>query len=334
MQRNQLGRTGLIVSGLGFGFGNLSGVDDFDRKVARCRDAGVTLFDTSDAYSEGRSEELLGAVLQPIRNDVLISTKAGLRVGPGDNDVGASRTHLIRACEDSLRRLRTDWIDLYQLHAPDMLTAPEETARAMEELLRSGKVRHVGCSNFSAWQVMRALETSRRERITGFSFQQIHLALTGRESERELVPLAIDQQMGLLIWGPLGSGFLSGKFKRGVAPVAGSRLASIPGLPVIPDWGRAFAILDVVEAIARDRDVLVPQVAINWLMRKPWVSSVLLGARTMEQLEDNIGAANWALSAEEVARLDAASDTPPIYPYWVHQFSCAERNPPLSGYRP
>jgi aryl-alcohol dehydrogenase-like predicted oxidoreductase len=333
MQYNPLGKTGLLVPELGFGLGTLAGTEDFDRKVSMCIDAGITLFDTSDAYSGGRSEELLGDVLQGRRSQVLLSSKATYRVGPGANDIGSSRFHLLHACEASLRRLRTDWIDLYQLHAPDLFTRPEETMRVLDDLVRSGKVRYIGCSNYSGWQVMRAQGAAQSLRINEFSFQQILYSLACRDAEFELIPVGRDQGIATMVWGPLAAGFLSGKYKRGEARPEGARLTRVPEYNAVPDWEQGFRVLDVAREIADAHRVALGQVAINWLLRKPWVATVILGARTVEQLAENLGTLAWRLSVDEMARLDAVSAPRAGYPYWVQRLGAPERNPPLSGYR-
>jgi aryl-alcohol dehydrogenase-like predicted oxidoreductase len=277
---------------------------------------------------------LLGQALSGRRDKVILSTKATYRVGTGENDLGSSRHHLLSACEASLRRLRTDWIDLYQLHAPDLFTRPEETARAMDDLVSSGKVLYIGCSNYSGWQVMRAQAASASLRLRPLAFQQVLYSLVCRDSEFELFPVAMDQQMGSMIWGPLAAGFLSGKYQRNKPLPDGSRLAKLPTLASVPDWDHGFRILDVVQAIAAKHEVSVGQVAINWLLRKPWVATVILGARTLPQLEENLGALNWRLSAEETTQLDQVSQPAPLrYPYWVQRMGAPERNPPISGFR-
>ncbi|MFO1376741.1 MAG: aldo/keto reductase [Steroidobacteraceae bacterium] len=334
MRFNWLGRTGVRVPELALGLGTQVGTADFDAKVSLSLDAGVCLIDTADAYSDGKSEELLGEVLVGRRNRVLLSTKATYRVGPGENDLGSSRLHLVAACEASLKRLRTDWIDFYQLHAPDPYTRPEETMRAMDDLVRSGKVRYIGCSNYSGSQVVRAQWAADSLRLQPFTFQQILYSLLNREAEFELFPVAEDQGMGSMIWGPLAAGFLTGKYRRDEARPDGSRLARLPTLPTVPDWNHAFRVLDVMQEIAARRAVPVGQVAINWLLSKPWVTSVILGANTLQQLKELLGSASWRLSAEDAASLDAVSEVTPLrYPYWVQRLGAPERNPPLKGFR-
>jgi aryl-alcohol dehydrogenase-like predicted oxidoreductase len=333
MRFNWLGETGVRVPELSLGLGTLVGTDQIDTKICIALDAGICLFDTADAYSEGKSEELLGQALIGKRNKVLLSTKAAYRVGPGENDLGSSRRHLVAACEASLQRLRTEWIDLYQLHAPDLCTRPEETMRVMDNLVRSGKVRYIGCSNYSGWQVMRAKAAAAALRLQPFAFQQLLYSLVCRDSEFELFPVGEDQRMGAMVWGPLASGFLSGKYQRDRLPPDGSRLANMPYRECIPDWEQGWRILEVVKQIAAKRDVPIGQVPINWLLRKPWVSTVILGAHTLTQLKENLGAVDWKLSTEEMTQLDEVSDpSPPRYPYWLHR-RMSERNPPLSGFR-
>jgi aryl-alcohol dehydrogenase-like predicted oxidoreductase len=245
--------------------------------------------------------------------------------------VGSSRHNLIRACEASLKQLGTDWIDLYQLHAPDALTSLDETLRALDDLVRCGKVRYIGCSNFSGWQLMKALSVSQGRNLERFASQQIYYSMVGRDAEHELVPLSIDQGVGILVWGPLASGFLSGKFRRGEPNPAGTRIAAMPEIPKVPDWAHGHDVLDVLREIASSRGVPPSQVAINWLCRKPWVSSVLIGARNEDQLRDNLGSMAWSLSDEELDRLDSISAPRNIpYPYWVHRQAAPERNPLLS----
>jgi aryl-alcohol dehydrogenase-like predicted oxidoreductase len=334
MRFNMLGRTGFRVPEVSLGLGTLVGTEHFDEKVGMCIEAGVCLFDTADAYSEGKSEELLGKVLSGRREKVLLSTKATYRVGSGENDLGSSRHHLVNACEASLRRLGTDWIDLYQLHAPDLFTRPEDTMRVMDDLVRSGKVRYIGCSNYSGWQVMRAQAAAESLRLQPFAFQQVLYSLVCRDAEFELFPVGEDQGMGSMIWGPLAAGFLSGKYQRDKPRPDGSRLVALPTLESVPDWQHAFRILDVVQEIGARREVPVGQVAINWLLSKPWVSTVILGARTLMQLEENLGVLSWRLSAEETAQLDKVSNPSPLrYPYWVQRLGSPERNPSLGGFR-
>jgi aryl-alcohol dehydrogenase-like predicted oxidoreductase len=297
------------------------------RLIDICLDAGVNLFDTADIYAEGEAEEFLGRILRGRRNRALIATKAFGRTGPGPDEVGNSRLHLIRACEASLRRLGTDWIDLYQLHGFDALIPLEETVRALDDLVRAGKVRYVGCSNFAAWQLMKALAIADRTAAHRFASQQIYYSLAGRDAEQDLIPLSLDQNVGVLVWGPLASGLLSGKFRRGDAFAEDTRMA-VPGTQSLFELEKAFDIVDVARQIAAARGVSVAQVALNWLLAKPGVTSVILGARTEQQLLDNLGAARWRLSRAEVAALNDVSAVRLPYPFW-HQRSIyqCERNP-------
>jgi aryl-alcohol dehydrogenase-like predicted oxidoreductase len=327
MEMRRLGSSGLQVSVLSFGTMTFGGdstnpvgetqVDEARRLIDLCLEAGINLIDSADGYSQGNSERVLGEALKGRRDDVLIATKVHSRMGPGPNDLGQSRHHIIRGCEASLKRLGTDYIDLYQVHGFDALTPLEETLRALDDLVRAGKVRYIGCSNYSGWHLMKALGISERAGLERYVSQQVYYSLVARELEYELVPLALDQGIGSLIWSPLSGGFLTGKYRRGEAGPQDTRRPR-RGDPGTIDEDRGFAILDVLEAIARDRDASIPQVALNWLLHKPGVSSVLIGARREEQLVDNLKAAAWKLTPEEVQRLDEVSAVPPIYPYW-HQ---------------
>jgi len=327
MEMRRLGASGLQVSALSFGTMTFGGdstnpvgetqVDEARRLIDLCLEAGVNLIDSADVYSQGNSERVLGEAIKGRRDDVLIATKVHGRMGDGPNDIGQSRHHIIRGCEESLRRLGTDYIDLYQVHGFDALTPLEETLRALDDLVRSGKVRYIGCSNYSAWHLMKALGISERAGLERYVSQQVYYSLAARELEYELVPLALDQGIGSLIWSPLSGGFLTGKYRRGED---GPRHTRRPrrGDPGTIDEERGFAIVDVLEDIAEDHGASIPQVALNWLLCKPGVSSILIGARHEDQLLDNLKAATWKLSPEEVERLDEVSAVPPIYPYW-HQ---------------
>ena len=331
METRYLGGTGLRVSALAFGAMTFGGRDsrfferigttegeEARRMVDMCLDAGVNLFDTADVYSDGRSEEILGAALGRRRPDVILATKLHGRTGEGPNDVGASRHHVLRACEASLRRLGTDWIDLLQLHGFDARTRVEETLRALDDLVRAGKVRYIGCSNFSAWHLMKALWASERERLERFASVQAYYSLAQRDVEFELVPLALDQGIGILVWSPLSAGLLTGKFRRGQAAADGSRRAAMGGSPGGIDEDRAFDTVEVLDEVAAAHGATVAQAALAWLLAKPGVTSLVVGARTPEQLADNLAAASWSLTPAEVARLDAVSAPRAPYPYW-HQ---------------
>ena len=331
MQMRYLGRTGLQVSAVSFGAMTFGGsrsdffrpvgtteLDEARRQVDLCLAAGVNLFDTADVYSDGASEEMLGAALGDRRDGVLLATKLHGQAGPGVNDRGQSRHHVIRAVHASLRRLGTDWIDILQVHGIDGRTDPEETLRALDDLVRAGTVRYIGCSNFGAWQLMKALAVSEREHLNRFSLLQAHYSLVSRELEHELVPLCIDQRVGILVWSPLSGGFLTGKVRRDRDAPAGSR-QSVMGPPGgLADPEGALDVVDALVEIAGARGVSPAQVALNWLLAKPGVSSLIVGARTEEQLADNLAATDWSLAPAEVERLDAVSTTRLPYPQW-HQ---------------
>ena len=310
--------------------GNL-GTAETARMLDLCADAGVTLIDTADLYSFGGAEEVLGEVLRHRRHNFVLATKVFMRMGPGVHDVGLSRQHIIAACEASLQRLETDYIDLYMAHDPDMLVPIEETLRAFDDLVSQGKVRYIGCSNHSAWQVMKALAASERSGYARYVSQEINYSLLTRDAEHELIPLGLDQGVGVMAWSPLGYGLLSGKFRRDVRP-SETRLNNLEA-PGTLDQERLYRIVDVLLEIAQARNVSAAQVALNWVTAKPCVSTVLIGARNEEQLRDNLAAAQWSLTAEEVARLDAASATPQPYPNWHHRRFAAERNPELPSTR-
>jgi aryl-alcohol dehydrogenase-like predicted oxidoreductase len=336
MEYRQLGRSGLRVSALTLGTmtfggqGKFSHVGTTDVQTARRQldmalDAGVNLIDTADVYSGGESEEIVGEIVRGRRDQLLLATKARMTMGPGPNDAGLSLHHLISGCEASLRRLGVDHIDLYQVHEWDGHTPVSETLEALDLLVRSGKVRYVGCSNFAAWQMMKSLAESERRGLPRYVSQQIHYTLQAREAEYELVPAGLDQGVGILVWSPLAGGLLSGKYRRGQQPPAGSRHLTDWGEPPIRDEGHLYDIVDVLVSIAEDRGVSAAQVAIAWVLGRPCVSSVVLGARTDEQLADNLGAAQLELSAEERARLDEVSAPPLLYPFWHHAKTARDR---------
>jgi aryl-alcohol dehydrogenase-like predicted oxidoreductase len=340
MEMRRLGSSGLQVSALGFGtmtFGGTEGirsvgttqVDEARRQIDLCLEAGINLFDSADGYSQGASEEILGQALQGRRDDVILATKVHSRMGPGPNDLGQSRHHIIRGCEASLKRLGTDYIDLYQVHGFDPLAPLEETLRALDDLVRAGKVRYIGCSNYSAWHLMKALSISERQGLERYVSQQVYYSLVARELENELVPLALDQGIGSLIWSPLSGGFLTGKFRRGQdSPQEARRVQR--GDPGTIDEDRGYAIVDVLEEVAQAHNASIAQAALNWLLQKPGVTSVLIGARREEQLMDNLKAASWTMRPEEVQRLDEVSATPPIYPYWHQQRNNARFSRPAA----
>jgi len=334
MEYRLLGRSGLKVSTLTVGtmtFGGKGwaktvgdlGVNEAKKLVDMSLDAGVNLIDTADVYSQGVSEEIVGEIIGgKRRNDVLIATKARFPMGDGPNDAGSSRHHLIRACEASLKRLNTDVIDLYQLHEWDGLTPLEETMEALDMLVRQGKVRYIGCSNFSGWHIMKALGVSTTEHRQRFVSQQIHYSLESRDAEYELLPVSIDQGLGVLVWSPLAGGLLSGKHRRDKT-AEGSRQLAGWDEPPIRDEDRLWKIVDTLVEIAESRNVSGAQVALAWLIGRKAVTSVIIGGRTKAQFKDNLAAADLALTAEERQRLDDVSAPPILYPYW-HQVRTAK----------
>jgi aryl-alcohol dehydrogenase-like predicted oxidoreductase len=340
METRMLGRSGLSVPVLSFGTGTFGGkgalfsawgatdVAEATRLVDICLEAGLNMFDSADGYSDGAAEEILGQAIKGRRDRVLISTKGTFRTGPSPNDVGSSRFHLIRAVEGSLRRLGTDTIDLYQLHGYDALTPPEEVLSTLDDLVRAGKIRYIGCSNFSGWHLMKALAVSDRYGWARYVANQAYYSLIGRDYEWELMPLGHDQGVGAVVWSPLGWGRLTGKLRRGAPLPETSRLHSKVardiGPPVSDDY--LFQVVDAIDEVAKETGKTVPQIAINWLLQRPTVSTVIIGARNEEQLRQNLGAVGWNLTPEQVAKLDAASTVPVPYPYW-HQAGFADRNP-------
>jgi aryl-alcohol dehydrogenase-like predicted oxidoreductase len=338
MEYRQLGRSGLKVPPLSLGTGTFGGSNEFfkrwgqtdvaeaTRLVDVCLDAGVNFFDTADVYSEGASEEILGAALKGKRDRALISTKATFRSGDGANHVGSSRYHLLRACEASLKRLNTDHIDLYFMHGFDATTPVEETLRALDDLVTAGKIGYIGASNFSGWHLMKALARSEKDGLARYVAYQGYYSLIGRDYEWELMPLGIDQGVGLMVWSPLGWGRLTGKIKRG-QPAGSGRIASggAAGGPEVDD-AYLYDVVDALEAVAGETGKTIPQVALNWLLTRPTVANVVIGARDEAQLKANLGAVGWTLDEAQIARLDAVSRRPPVYPYW-HQMGFDERNP-------
>jgi aryl-alcohol dehydrogenase-like predicted oxidoreductase len=341
MEYRQLGRSGLKVPALSLGTGTFGGGNEFfkawgdtdakgaSRLVDVCLDAGLTMFDSADIYSGGLAEEVLGAAIKGRRDKVLISTKATFRLGDGPNDVGSSRFHLIKSCEAQLKRLGTDTIDLYQMHGFDATTPVEETLSALDDLVKAGKVRYIGCSNFSGWHLMKSLAVSDRYGWTRYVAHQAYYSLVGRDYEWELMPLGLDQGVGAVVWSPLGWGRLTGKMRRGQPLPKTTRLNSKVSQekgPPVPDE-YVYTVVDAIDAVAKETGKSVPQVALNWLLQRPTVSSVIIGARDETQLRDNLGAVGWSLTSEQVAKLDAASAVTLPYPYW-HQRGFVERNPP------
>jgi aryl-alcohol dehydrogenase-like predicted oxidoreductase len=337
MEYRLLGNSGLKVSKLTLGtmtmggkgalaaVGNV-GVEEARLHIDMALDTGVNLIDTANVYSEGASEEIIGEVLGGKRkNDVLIATKVRFGTGKGPNNRGLSRWHIIRECEKSLKRLRTDVIDLYQVHQWDGETPLEETLEALDTLVRQGKVRYVGCSNYSGWHVMKAMEIARRDRRVLFVSQQIHYTLQAREAEYELVPIALDQGLGILVWSPLAGGFLSGKHRRNKETPADSRHSAGWREPPIWNEAKLWDVVDVLVEIADARGVSGAQVALAWLLGRPGVTSAIIGARNETQLRDNLAAADFALAAEERQRLDEVSQPPLNYPYWHQAWTARDR---------
>jgi aryl-alcohol dehydrogenase-like predicted oxidoreductase len=329
MDYRQLGSSGLRVSALtlgtmgfgGTGWASAVGTTDVDgarRQIAMALDAGVNLIDTADVYSSGLSEEILAKALPVAREDVLLATKVRMPMGEGPNDAGLSRHHIIRGCEASLRRLGTDYIDLYQVHEWDGQTPLEETLQALDDLVTAGKVRYIGASNYAGWQLMKALGTSDRRGLSRFVSQQIYYSLQARDAEYELVPVSVDQGLGILIWSPLAGGLLSGKYRRGVEAPAGSRHLGDWHEPPIYDQDKLYDTIEALIEIADGHGASAAQVALAWLLGRPAVTSLIVGARTDEQLADNLKAADLTLSADERAKLDAVSAMPLLYPHW-HQ---------------
>jgi aryl-alcohol dehydrogenase-like predicted oxidoreductase len=338
MEYRQLGASGLKVPVLSFGTATFGGgneffkawgdtqLDEAKKLVNLCLDAGVNLFDTADVYSQGISEEILGKALDGIRNQVLISTKATFPMGKGANDYGSSRYHLVQAAEDSLRRLKTDHIDIYHLHGFDGNTPVQETLRALDDLVTAGKVRYIACSNFSGWHLMKSLSVSERYGWSRYVAHQAYYSLLDREFEWELMPLGVDQNVSTIVWSPLSSGRLSGKFRRGTAVPDDSRLSQGGSHGPATNFERLYNIVDALDEVAAEVGKSVAQVSLNWLLQRPTVANLVIGARNEEQLKQNLAAVGWNLTTEQVKKLDAASDVDPIYPYW-HQRQNVALNP-------
>jgi aryl-alcohol dehydrogenase-like predicted oxidoreductase len=340
MEYRQLGGSGFKVPALCLGTGTFGGsneffkawgavgVEDATRLVDICLEAGMNFFDSADVYSDGMAEEVLGGAIKGRRDQMLISTKATFRNGNGPNDVGSSRFHLLRTVEASLRRLGTDYIDLFQLHGFDAMTPIEEALATLDDLVRAGKIRYVGCSNFSGWHLMKSLAISEKYGLQRYIAHQAYYSLVGREYEWELMPLALDQKVGTVVWSPLGWGRLTGKVRRGQPRPETSRLndprSSEAGPPVDDEY--LYKVVDALDGVAAETGKTVPQVAINWLLQRPTVATVIIGARNEEQLRQNLAVVGWNLTPEQIAKLDNASARTPIYPYW-HQKGFAERNP-------
>ena len=341
MNYRQLGRSGLKVPELCLGTGTFAAGNDFFKawgntqvEEARhlidvCMEADCNFFDTADTYSNGKSEEVLGQAITHLkREDVLISTKATFRAGPGANDVGSSRYHLTQSLHNSLKRLNTDYIDVYHMHAFDALTPVEETLSTLDNFIREGKVRYIACSNFSGWHLMKSLSVSERYGWSRYVGHQVYYSLIGRDYEWELMPLAAEQGVGALVWSPLGWGRLTGKIRRGQPLPENSRLQSkqVVDAGPTPDWEYVYKVVDAIDEVAKETGKTVPQIALNWLLQRPTISTLVIGARDEKQLRANLDSVGWQLTTEQVAKLDAASKVPLAYPYW-HQIQFASRNP-------
>ena len=340
MEYRQLGNSGFKVPELSLGTGTFGGGGEFfkawgssdvaeaTRLVDVCLEHGLTMFDSADIYSGGMAEEILGEAIKGRRDQVLISTKGTFRSGTGPNDVGSSRFHLKRAIEASLKRLKTDYIDLYQLHAFDAMTPIDEVLETLDHEVRAGRIRYIGCSNFSGWHLMKSLATAEKYGYPKYVAHQAYYSLIGRDYEWELMPLGLDQGVGAVVWSPLGWGRLTGKICRGQPLPEKSRLQSKAVVDLGPTVADEYVykVVDALDAVAAETGKTVPQVALNWLLRRPTVANVIIGARNEEQLKQNLGAVGWNLTPAQVKTLDDASDVVPAYPYW-HQRGFAERNP-------
>ena len=332
MEYRQLGNSGLRVPVLSFGTGTFGGggeffkawgstqVDEATSLINLCLDAGVNLFDTANVYSDGVSEQILGKAITGLRNKLLISTKATFPLGEGINDYGSSRYNLIRACEDSLKRLGTDYIDIYHMHGFDANTPVEEILKSLENLIQAGKIRYIACSNYSGWHLMKSLSISERYGWSKFVAHQAYYSLVNRDFEWELMPLGIDQKIGTIVWSPLANGKLTGKYRRNQPHPADARVAQGGSAVInaIMDDERLFNILDVMDVISKETGKTVAQIALNWLIQRPTVCNIIIGARTENQLKQNLGSVDWNLTLEQVKRLDKVSEILPSYPYW-HQ---------------
>ncbi|MGQ0511986.1 MAG: aldo/keto reductase [Betaproteobacteria bacterium] len=342
MEYRKLGGSGFFVPALTFGTGTFGGGTEFfkawgasdvaeaTKLVDICLEAGLNMFDSADGYSNGMAEEILGQAIKGRRNEVILSTKGSFRRGPGANELGHSRYHLIRAVDASLKRLGTDWIDLYQLHAFDAQTPVEEALGTLDDLVKQGKIRYIGCSNFSGWHLMKSLAASDRYGLARYVAHQAYYSLVGRDYEWELMPLALDQKVGAVVWSPLGWGRLGGKLRRGSPLPQESRLQSqlaIDKGPPVPNE-HVFKVVDAIDAVAKETGKTNAQIALNWLLQRPSVSTIVIGARNEAQLRQNLGAVGWSLTREQVAKLDAASTVTLAYPYWHQRSTFADRNPP------
>jgi aryl-alcohol dehydrogenase-like predicted oxidoreductase len=342
MEYRQLGRSGLKIPVLSFGTATFGGGNDFfdkwggvnqqagNRQVDLCLDHEVNFFDTADVYSNGLAETILGAALKGKRDKAIVSTKATFAMGDGPNERGSSRYHLVRAAEASLKRLQTDYIDIYFMHGFDALTPVEETLSALDNLVTSGKVRYIGCSNFSGWHAMKSLATSEKYGLARYVVYQGYYSLIGRDYEEEIMPLCLDQGLGTMVWSPLGWGRLTGKIRRGGQDQSGRiKSGGAEGGPPVADEF-LYDVVDVLDAVAKETEKSVTQVALNWLLQRPTVCNLVLGARTEEQLKQNLGATGWKLTPEQIRRLDAVSEKVPVYPYW-HQRDFPDLMPRVVG---
>jgi aryl-alcohol dehydrogenase-like predicted oxidoreductase len=341
MEYRQLGASGFKVPVLSLGTGTFggkgeffqawggSGVAEASKLIDICLEAGLNMFDSADIYSDGAAEEVLGQAIKGRRDKIIISTKGTFRFGKGPNDVGSSRHTLIRSVEGSLRRLGTDMIDLYQLHGFDAVTPIEEVLQTLDDLVRAGKIRYIGCSNFSGWHLMKSLAISEKYGLQRYVAHQAYYSLIGREYEWELMPLALDQKVGAVVWSPLGWGRLTGKIRRGQPMPKSSRLNTQVvidmGPPVEDEY--LYRVVDALDDVAKETGKTIPQIALNWVLQRPSVANIIIGARNEEQLRQNLASVGWNLTAEQIARLDKASATTLTYPYW-HQRGFTERNPP------
>jgi aryl-alcohol dehydrogenase-like predicted oxidoreductase len=339
MEYRQLGYSGLRVPVLSLGVATFGGSNDFfktwgstqvdeaKRLIAVCLEAGANLFDTANIYSEGMAEEILGKAIVGRRHEMLLSTKATFPMGKGPNDAGSSRHHLMEQCHASLKRLGTDYIDIYHMHGFDAVTPIEETLETLDTLVKQGKVRYIACSNFSGWHLMKSLALSEKNSWQRYVAHQVYYSLVGRDYEWELMPLGLDQKVGALVWSPLGWGRLTGRVRRGQPLPADSRLGQggAAGGPIV-DEEYLYDVVEVMDQIAKETEKTVPQIALNWLLSRPTVSSAIFGARNEEQLRANLGAIGWCLTPQQIARLDTASERPKPYPYW-HQDGFRDRNP-------
>jgi aryl-alcohol dehydrogenase-like predicted oxidoreductase len=342
MEYRQLGASGFKVPVLSLGTGTFGGGNEFfkawgasdvaeaTRLVDICLEAGLTMFDSADGYSNGMAEEILGQAIKGRRDQVIVSTKGTFPRGPGPNDLGSSRHHLTKAVEASLRRLGTDYIDLYQLHAFDAVTPVEEALDTLDGMVRAGKIRYIGCSNFSGWHLMKSLAASEKRGLARYVAHQAYYSLVGRDYEWELMPLALDQKVSAVVWSPLGWGRLTGKIRRGQPMPQASRLQNKLAFdkgPQVPEE-YLYRVVDALDAAAKETGKTIPQVALNWLLQRPSVATIIIGARNEEQLRQNLGATGWALTPAQIAKLDAASAVPLPYPYWHQRGTFLDRNPP------